>query len=102
MTDLTSSSSLSAAVAPASCLATVALGQGFADADDGHKAVRERGLRLARDGFICLAEVLAALGVSDDGIANTGVGDLGHSNFARERAFDFPITVLRRHTQRAA
>jgi hypothetical protein len=49
-------------------LAGFALGEDFADADDGDDAVLERGVELLVDDFVGLVEVLAALGVADEGV----------------------------------
>src|ERR1700761_3491476 len=45
-----------------------AVGQNFANADDGDEFVLERGGELLVDGLVGFVEVLAALGVSDDDV----------------------------------
>ena len=53
--------------------AELALLQRFADADDGHEVVIERGVDLAVDGDVRLVIILAALAVAHDDVAHAGV-----------------------------
>ncbi len=71
------------AKAPVTCvlstcfgLAGFALGQNFADADDGNDAVLERGVQLLVDDLIGLGKVLAALGVADERVGSTDGDEL--------------------------
>src|SRR5579862_6863868 len=47
-----------------------AFGEDFADADDGNDAVLEGGVKLLVDDFVGFAEILAALGVADEGMCS--------------------------------
>ncbi len=72
-----------------------ALGEDFADADDGNQAVLERGVELLVDDFVGLGEVLAALGVADERMRAADGLELADGGFAGVGAFFGKVDVLR-------
>src|ERR1700736_6176501 len=75
----------------------LAIGQGFAHANDGREAGGEGGFGLFKNGFFGFTEVLPALGMTDDGVAATGFNQHGSGDFAGESAFLFPENILGRN-----
>ena len=71
-----------------------ALGENFADADDGNDAVLERGVQLLVDDFVGLGEVLAALGVADERVGSADGDELADGGFAGVGAFFGEVDVL--------
>ena len=74
-------------------LAGFALGEHFAHADDGNDAVLERGVQLLVDDLVGLGEVLAALGVADQGMRSADGNELARG-FASVGAFFGEVDVL--------
>ena len=79
-----------------------ALVERFAHADDGRQPGGERGGGALVDGFIRLAEVLTALGVTDDDVGDTGIEQHGGGNFARVGAGSGPVHIFSTHHHRGA
>ena len=75
-------------------LSGFALFERFADADDSCKTGGDDGARTLIDGLVGLAEVLTALGVSDDDVLSAGIEKHSGGNFARIGALLFPMGVL--------
>ena len=72
-----------------------ALGQRLADADDGAQLGGERGLGLAVDRGVVLVEILAALGMADDDVADVKFAEHAGGNFAGVGAGGGLVQVLR-------
>src|ERR1035437_4432431 len=76
-------------------VAALAIGQEFADADDGRESEFERRSGALEDGLIGLVEILAAFAVADDGVAGAHGEDHGAGDLAGEGAFLGPPDILR-------
>ncbi len=75
--------------------AAFALGKHFADADDGDDAVLERGVELLVDDLVGLGEILAALGVADEGVRAADGHQLADGGLAGVGALFGEVDVLR-------
>src|SRR5271156_2193578 len=75
--------------------APIALGQRFADADDGTQPGAERGAKFAVNLVVGLLEDVAPLGVPNQSVVATGLGDHGGGDLSGPGAFFFPVEVLR-------
>ncbi len=75
-------------------VSSFALGEDFADADDGRELVLERGGQLFVHQLIGLVEVLAALGVADDDVRRANGREHENGGFAGVGAFFGPVHVL--------
>src|SRR5208283_5237199 len=76
-------------------MAGLAVGQHFADAHDGRKSRSQSGFGLLKDGFVGLAEELAAFGVADNCIAAPRLHQHARRDLPRVSAFLLPEHVLR-------
>jgi hypothetical protein len=69
--------------------------QNFADADDWCQSGFEHGFQAKVDGVIGFGEILAALGMADDGMSAADGQQHGSSNFTRVGTFVCPVNILR-------
>ena len=78
----------------ASVLSGLALGQHFADADDGNDAVLECGVEFLVDDLVGLGEVLTALRVADERVRSANGFQLADGGFAGVCALFGEVDVL--------